>query len=274
MLLLLLSDNQTNFQDTICNVYVYYYTSISSSLIHDSVFALRGFDVLFSCFLALLTALISFAGTSTSEEVSSDSIEDNDDEHIESVLGMPWFSSLSHSNISLRRKELSRDRKQKWIFKSTQIHRFDRLVNLCGQKLGTDATIRVFGKLGRETGVKEFNALVALCIEKARETLDEDVWLQEITKAYKLLMLMRERGFQLEEESYGPFLMLLIDMELVEEFQYFCGAFLDGNSNSLPRVAYYEMLLWIRVNNEVKIKELCDLIVTNDEGDNTNFKGL
>ncbi|KAH7861550.1 hypothetical protein Vadar_027623 [Vaccinium darrowii] len=177
-------------------------------------------------------------GTSTSEEVSSDSIEDNDDEHIESVLGMPWFSSLSHSNISLRRKELSRDRKQKWIFKSTQIHRFDRLVNLCGQKLGTDATIRVFGKLGRETGVKEFNALVALCIEKARETLDEDVWLQEITKAYKLLMLMRERG----------------------------------NSNSLPRVAYYEMLLWIRVNNEVKIKELCDLIVTNDEGDNTNFK--
>ncbi|XP_058219972.1 pentatricopeptide repeat-containing protein At4g21880, mitochondrial-like isoform X2 [Rhododendron vialii] len=143
---------------------------------------------------------------------------------------------------------------------------------MCGQKLGTDATIQVFGKLGRETGVKEFNALIGLCIVKARETRSEDVWLQEISKVYKLLMLMRERGFKLEEESYGPFLMLLIDMEMVEEFQFFCGAIRDGNSNSLSRFAYYEMLLWIRVNNEVKIQELCDFIATNDEGDKTNFK--
>lgn len=203
----------------------------------------------------------------------SDSIEE-DDEYAESVLDMPWFSSLSHSNISLRRKEVSRDRKQKWIFRSTQTHRFDRLVKMCGQKLGTDATIQVFGKLGRETGVKEFNALIGLCIVKARETQNEDIWLQEISKAFKLLMLMREQGFQLEEGSYGPFLMLLIDMEMVEEFQFLCGAIRDGNSNSLSRFAYYEMLLWIRVNNEVKIQELCDFVATNDEGDETNFKGL
>lgn len=204
---------------------------------------------------------------------SSDSIEEND-EYVGSVLDTSWFSTLSHSNISLRRKEVSRDRKQKWIFKSTQTHRFDRLVKMCGQKLGTDATIQVFGKLGRETGVKEFNALIGLCIAKARETRYEDVWLQEISKVYKLLMLMREQGFKLEEESYGPFLMLLIDMEMVEEFHFFCGAIRDGNLNSLSRFAYYEMLLWIRVNNEVKIQELCDFIATNDEGDETNFKGL
>ncbi|KAE9458187.1 hypothetical protein C3L33_09911, partial [Rhododendron williamsianum] len=166
-------------------------------------------------------------GASTLDAGSSDSIEEND-EYVGSVLDTPWFSTLSHSNISLRRKEVSRDRKQKWIFKSTQTHRFDRLVKMCGQKLGTDATIQVFGKLGRETGVKEFNALIGLCIAKARETRYEDVWLQEISKVYKILMLMRERGFKLEEESYGPFLMLLIDMEMVEEFHFFCGAIRDG----------------------------------------------
>ncbi|KAL7235682.1 hypothetical protein ACSBR1_019052 [Camellia fascicularis] len=67
--------------------------------------------------------------------------------------------------------------------------------------------------------------------------------------------------------------MFLIDMEMVQEFVYFCEAIYEGNPNSLLRLAYYEMMLWIRVNNEDKITELCDYIATNDDGDKPNFKG-
>ncbi|XP_057473800.1 pentatricopeptide repeat-containing protein At4g04790, mitochondrial-like [Actinidia eriantha] len=209
---------------------------------------------------------ILLGGTSLDTAISS-KFGTSDDKSLE----IRWFSSMIHNNISLRRREVSRDRKQKWIFKSNQTHRFDRLVRKCAQKLGADATIQVFGKLGRETGVKEYNALIGLCIEKARKTQDEEVSLQQIYKAYQLFKLMREQGFQLEEESYGPFLICLIDMEMVEEFQYFCGVIQDENPKSLSRLAYYEMLLWIGVNNEVKIKELCDF-AANDDDDKLNFK--
>ncbi|GFZ12476.1 tetratricopeptide repeat (TPR)-like superfamily protein [Actinidia rufa] len=213
-----------------------------------------------------LNSASNSGGTSLDTAISS-KFGTSDDKSLE----IPWFSSMTRNNISLRRREVSRDRKQKWIFKSNQTHRFDRLVRKCAQKLGADATIQVFGKLGRETGVKEYNALIGLCIEKARKTQDEEVSLQQICKAYQLFKLMREQGFQLEEESYGPFLICLIDMEMVEEFQYFCGVIQDENPNSLSRLAYYEMLLWIGVNNEVKIKELCDF-AANDDDDKLNFK--
>ena len=68
--------------------------------------------------------------------------------------------------------------------------------------------------------------------------------------------------------------MFLIDMEVVQEFVYFCEAIYEENLNSLLRLAYYEMMLWIRVNNEDKITELCDYIATNDDCDKPNFKGL
>ncbi|THG07950.1 hypothetical protein TEA_003794 [Camellia sinensis var. sinensis] len=212
-------------------------------------------------------------GSSLDTAISLDSRDGNDDKPEKSLLEIPWFSSMSHNNISLRRKEVSRDRKQKWIFKSGQTHRFDRLVRMCAQKLGADATIKVFGRLGRETGVKEYNALIGLCIEEARKTEDEEVSLQQISKAYKLFKSMKQLGFQLEDETYGPFLMFLIDMEMVQEFVYFCEAIYQENPNSLSRLAYYEMMLWIRVNNEDKITELCDYILTNDDGDKPNFKG-
>ncbi|CAL5392983.1 unnamed protein product [Camellia sinensis] len=211
-------------------------------------------------------------GSSLDTAISLDSRDGDDDKPEKSLLEIPWFSSMSHNNISLRRKEVSRDRKQKWIFKSGQTHRFDRLVRMCAQKLGADATIKVFGRLGRETGVKEYNALIGLCIEEARKTEDEEVSLQQISKAYKLFKSMKQLGFQLEDETYGPFLMFLIDMEMVQEFVYFCEAIYQENPNSLSRLAYYEMMLWIRVNNEDKITELCDYILTNDDGDKPNFK--
>ncbi|KAL0320763.1 UNVERIFIED_CONTAM: Pentatricopeptide repeat-containing protein, mitochondrial [Sesamum radiatum] len=176
---------------------------------------------------------------------------DWDDEYqgepsVGTVLDFPWLARMSNINISLRRKEVSRERKQKWVFKNAQSSRFGRLVKMCARKLGPDATIEVFGKLGKETGVKEYNALIKVCIETARDTTDEDVSLEQIYKAYQILKLVRENGFKIEEETYGQFLMYLIDFGMVEEFFFFHELIKHENPDSLPRLAYYEMLLWIR----------------------------
>ncbi|MBA0641558.1 hypothetical protein Goklo_026096 [Gossypium klotzschianum] len=188
------------------------------------------------------------------------------------VLNIPWLSNVSNNNISLRRKELSRERKQKWVFKKTQSGRFNRLIKMCGDKLGTKATIEVFDKLGRDTGLKEYNALIAVCLEKARTSNDEDDALEHMSEAFKTLKKMRERGFQVEEGTYGPFLMYFIDMGMVEEFFFFCGPIKEGNPSSVTRLGYYEMLLWIGVNNEEKIQELCNCIVAADEEDDFKLK--
>ncbi|KAL7186458.1 hypothetical protein ACSBR2_028244 [Camellia fascicularis] len=175
-------------------------------------------------------------GTSLDTVISPDSPEVNDDKYLERFLEMPWFSTMSHNYISLHREEVSRDRKQKWVFQSTQNHGFDRLVRMCAQTLGADATIQIY-------------------------------------KAYQLFRSMKELGFRLEEETYGPFLIYLIDMEKVEEFRFFCGVIHVENPNSLSRLGYYEMLFWIRVNNVDKIKELCDYIAAAAaDGDKANFK--
>ncbi|KAK8312989.1 hypothetical protein V6Z12_D01G078900 [Gossypium hirsutum] len=191
---------------------------------------------------------------------------------LERVLNIPWLSNVSNNNISLRRKELSRERKQKWVFKKTQSGRFNRLIKMCGDKLGTKATIEVFDKLGRDTGLKEYNALIAVCLEKARTSNDEDDALEHMSEAFKTLKKMRERGFQVEEGTYGPFLMYFIDMGMVEEFFFFCGPIKEGNPSSVTRLGYYEMLLWIGVNNEEKIQELCNCIVAADEEDDFKLK--
>lgn len=189
-------------------------------------------------------------------------------------MDIPWFSTMLHANVSLRRKEVSRERKQKWVFKGTQTNRFQRLVNMCGQKLGSDAAIQVFGKLGRETGVKEYNALIRLCVDDARKTDDEDESLNHLVKAYRFLKAMGEEGFPVDEETYGPILLYLIDMGMVEEYFFFCNVIREKNSASLSRLSYYEMLLWVGVNNDVKIKELCDNVVTSDDGDEDKFSLL
>ncbi|XP_015170188.1 pentatricopeptide repeat-containing protein At4g04790, mitochondrial-like isoform X2 [Solanum tuberosum] len=174
--------------------------------------------------------------------------------------------------MSLRRKEIARERKEKWTFKSTQIGRFHQLVKQCACKLGTDTTIKVFGKLGRETGLKEYNALIRLCIEKARESNDEEVSLKQLSKAYQLLKSMKEQGFQVEEESYGSILMYFIDFGMVQEFDFYCELIMDGNADSLARLAYYEMLLWTKVENEDKIEELLYHLSLYDGADKSAFQ--
>ncbi|KAK1375309.1 hypothetical protein POM88_031502 [Heracleum sosnowskyi] len=78
---------------------------------------------------------------------------------------------------------------------------------MCANK---DTTLEVFGKLGRETGVKEFNALMRLCVDKARKTPDDQVILRQIYKAYKVLEIMKEQGFPVKEVTYGPLLVYLL----------------------------------------------------------------
>lgn len=172
----------------------------------------------------------------------------------------------------MRRKEISRERKQKFIFKNSQKNRFDRLVKLCGEKLGPDAAIEVFGKLGRVTGPKEFNAVIRLCIETARNTDDDEVALQQIVKAYKIFESVKEEGFQIKEETYGPFLMYLIDKGMVQEFRFFCD--LIRGDTLHQRLAYYEMLLWITVHNEDKIQDLCYNLAIYGGEDKSALQGL
>ncbi|XP_011030873.1 PREDICTED: pentatricopeptide repeat-containing protein At4g04790, mitochondrial-like isoform X4 [Populus euphratica] len=131
---------------------------------------------------------------------------------------------------------------------------------------GTDATMDVFGMLGRETGLKEFNVLMKMCIEQCRETDDENVAKEQISQVLELFISMKEQGFPIEEETYGPFLMLLIDKGMMEEFYFFYGIIKDTNPSEIARLGYYDMCLYIRVNDEKKIQELCSCICT-DYGD-------
>ncbi|KAI4333810.1 hypothetical protein L6164_018571 [Bauhinia variegata] len=198
-----------------------------------------------------------------------DPIEIEDVENLERALHIPWLSSTIDGHIPLGRKEVSRERKQKWIFKSSQGNRFSRLVKMCANRLGTETTLQVFGRLGRETGVKEYNALIGICVSKARATDDEEVSIEQVSQAFHLFKSMREQGFELAEESYSPVLMYLIDMGMVEEFHFFYEVIKDQNPSSISRLGYYEMMLWLAVHDEEKIKELCEYIAVN-EGEGTS----
>ncbi|KAL5540025.1 hypothetical protein UlMin_043980 [Ulmus minor] len=209
----------------------------------------------------------------TSILTGDDSVSSIDSEiSLEKVLDIPWFPGISYNNISARRKEVTRERKQKWFFKSSQVNYFNRLVQMCADRIGTDAAFAIFGKLGRETGLKEYNALIKVCIEKARSSSDEEVTLEQIHRAFRLFEAMKEQGFQIEEGTYGPFFSFLVDMGLVQEFHFFCGVIQDGNPYSLSRLGYYEMLLYIKVDDKEKIQELCNHIVTGGEENPPSLK--
>jgi hypothetical protein len=171
---------------------------------------------------------------------------------------MEWFAGSQPSNTSTQyRKEVAREKKKRYIFKNTETRRFTRLMRMCADKLGTESALEFFGRLGRETGIKEFNALIRVCLDKARDCEDIDSAVEHIFRAYRLFELMKDRGFQIEEDSYGPFLLYLVDVELLEEFEMFSAFFKDANPRSYSRIAYYEMLLLIRAQDEESIQELC-----------------
>ncbi|CAN6458007.1 unnamed protein product [Victoria cruziana] len=182
---------------------------------------------------------------------------------LESILDIPWFSNASPKSVSLHRKELLRGRKQKWVSKHMESRRFEKLIRICAKKLGAETTLEVFSKLGRENGIKEYNAVIKLSVETARTCIKEDDSIDQIHKALQLLQSMREQGFPIEEESYGPLLQYFIDMGMIEEFKAFSELIMEENSNSCFRIGYYEMLLWVGVNNDDKIKQLCSYVESN-----------
>lgn len=184
--------------------------------------------------------------------------EDAEDVISNKILEMEWFEGSQPSNTTTQyRKEVAREKKKRYIFKNTETRRFTRLMRMCADKLGTESALEFFGRLGRETGIKEFNALIRVCLDKARDCEDIDSAVEHIFRAYRLFELMKDRGFQIEEDSYGPFLLYLVDVELLEEFEMFSAFFKDANPRSYSRIAYYEMLLLIRAQDEESIQELC-----------------
>ncbi|XP_073114086.1 pentatricopeptide repeat-containing protein At4g21880, mitochondrial isoform X4 [Elaeis guineensis] len=191
---------------------------------------------------------------------------------LKKILDLPWFSNMSHAGTAQWRKDVSRGRKQKYKFKNTESYHFTKLMRMCASKLGTESTLEFFGKLGRETGIKEYNALIKLCIGRARYSAEEDSLVQ-IHRAYQLFLSMRERGFQIDEESYAPFLMYLIDMKMTQEFEHFSKFFKDENPGSCFRIGYFEMLLWIRVGDEDKIWELCSSLGIGRNEENYSLAG-
>ncbi|KAG8058050.1 hypothetical protein GUJ93_ZPchr0002g26570 [Zizania palustris] len=185
------------------------------------------------------------------------------------ILDMEWFAVPPPSNpLVAWQKEVARERKRRYIFKNTESRRFTRLMQKCADKLGAESALEFFGKLGRETGTKEFHALIRVCLAKAKTCWDIDSVVVHIYRAYRLFEMMRDRGFQILEDSYGPFLLYLMDVGMSEEFEMFSAFFKDANPQSYSRIAYYEMLLWIRAQDEEKIQELLHSVEDfNEEGD-------
>jgi len=195
------------------------------------------------------------------------------EEKWKSVVEIPWIPDMPHGKLSGKRKELGRERKLKWIFKYSGDVRFNRLIKFCADKLGTTNTVNVLGHLGRKTGVKEYNTLIRMCVQKARVTDDEYIALSEMSKAFHLFKLMRDCGFPLEEQTYDPLLRYIIDMGLVQEFQLFSDIIKAENPGSASRLGYYEMLLWLRVDNEEMIRDICEFITVDDREDTSALRG-
>ncbi|CAL0333813.1 unnamed protein product [Lupinus luteus] len=207
-----------------------------------------------------------------SRECAGPQETDDSEEKRKSALDIPWLTDRLDGDFSHKRKETSRERKHKCIFKFSGDGRFDRVADMCSQKLGTGATLDVFSKLGRLTGVKEYNALIKVCIKNARGTDDESVAVDEIVKAFHIFKSMRERGFPLEEQTYSPVLRYLNDMGFVREFELFSNVIKAENPNSASRLAYYEMMLWIRVSNEEMIQDICEYITVENSEDTSALR--
>ncbi|KAI7747398.1 hypothetical protein M8C21_002319, partial [Ambrosia artemisiifolia] len=203
-------------------------------------------------------------------DVLPESEESYNDQALGSILGLSWLPTINNSDAQLHRGEVSHERKPSWVFKSKQSNHFRKLVKTCAQTLGPSGILGVLNKLDSEAGVQEFNCIIEVCIDKARNANDEDAALKEFRNAYVVFQTMRERGFKIGEETYGPCFMFIIDMGMVEEFHFFYNNIKKENPKSLSRLAYYEMLLWIKEGDEDKIQKL---IRNTLDIDDSNFNG-
>ncbi|KAG7546642.1 Pentatricopeptide repeat [Arabidopsis suecica] len=171
-------------------------------------------------------------------------------------------SDFPHRKIvsSQKPKQASRGRVQTENYQKKQSEIMEKLAKGCVRKLGTETMFEVLTKMGKEAGEKEYNAMTKLCIERARRSNDAEYVLDQIGKAIEHLKEMRQLGFSIGEGAYGPFFKYLVDMEMVEEFQILKDFIMEACPESRGRLVYYEMLLWIQVNDEEKIHKLCNTI--------------
>lgn len=172
------------------------------------------------------------------------------------------------NGVDQRKKETSRFRKQKVILKNVKSRQLLKLMEICAEKLDVESTLGLFGRVGRQISLKEYKALIALWIGKARSSNGEES-LGYIQKVFHLFISMRERGFQILEDCYGPLFVYMIDMRMKEEFQVFTEFIKDYDNESYTKIGYYEMLFWIKIGDKCRIKELCSSIVA-DRGDDNN----
>ncbi|KAJ4876421.1 Pentatricopeptide repeat-containing protein [Raphanus sativus] len=183
--------------------------------------------------------------------VATDSSETN-------VLKIPSFNAKLPIDISLRSKELSRERKERRVYKKNGLsRRFAKIFRDSAHKLGTDATFGAFDRVAKEMSVTEYNAMIGVYLELAEKSHDLEYALGHIEKAFEVLKTMRDRGFRIEESVYGPVLEYLIDMDMVDEFYGFRDVISETRDGLVERLGYYEMLLWIQLGDGEKVEELC-----------------
>ncbi|XP_006286359.2 pentatricopeptide repeat-containing protein At4g04790, mitochondrial isoform X1 [Capsella rubella] len=177
------------------------------------------------------------------------------------LLKIPSFTTKIPYDISLRSKELSRERKEKRVYKNNGLsRRFAKIFRDSAQKLGTEAMFGAFNRVAKEMSATEYNAMIGVYLEHAEKSNDLDYALDHIEKAFELLKSMKDRGFSIEERAYVPLLSYLIDMDMVDEFHSFKDVIRDASPGSVERLGYYEMLLWIQIGDGEKIEELCSTI--------------
>ncbi|CAB80844.1 hypothetical protein [Arabidopsis thaliana] len=198
---------------------------------------------------------------------NSSSVTTSDKSSLEKnlFLKIPSFTTKIPYDISLRTKELSRERKERRVYKQNGLsRRFAKIFRDSAQKLGTEAMFGAFDRVAKEMSVTEYNAMIGVYLEHAEKSNDLDYALGHIEKAFELLKSMRDRGFLIEERVYGPLLGYLIGMDMVDEFHSFKDVIREASPGSVERLGYYEMLLWIHLGDGEKIEELCSTI----DGDN------
>ncbi|CAN6859701.1 unnamed protein product [Brassica oleracea] len=211
----------------------------------------------------LIRSKISSSGPEAplSDQISSllhvSSLEKTED----NILKIPSFNAKIPIDISLRSKELSRERKERRVYKKNALsRRFAKIFRDSAHKLGTDATFGAFDRVAKEMSVTEYNAMVGVYFELAEKSHDLEYALDHIGKAFEVLKTMRDRGFQIEESVYGPVLEYLIDMDMVDEFRSFRDVISETSPGLVERLGYYEMLLWIQLGDGEKVEELCGAI--------------
>lgn len=169
-----------------------------------------------------------------------------------------WITKEHPITLAQRAKEMSRFRKTLRMPQAKQDYRFSEVMTRVARKVGTVNTLEMLDRMGMKPTEQDFNALIGICVEKARHAVDDEEALDQIYKAYHLLRLMREKEMSLSEGSYGPCLAFLVDMEMEQDFLFFSKWIKFESPEAALRIRYYEMLFLIKVDDHERIRDLCD----------------